>query len=85
MYQIKISSRAKKDIEKLKQSSLFETATDLVIKIKANPFVTPPPYEKLEGYADTYSRRINKQHRLIYSVDKQNSIIYVRAAWSHYE
>jgi addiction module toxin, txe/yoeB family len=41
----------------------------LINLIKKNPFQTPPSYEiltkDLKGY---YSRRINKQHRLVYEV-----------------
>lgn len=31
-----------------------------------------------------YSRRINKQHRLIYSINKSLSIVYVLSLRSHY-
>lgn len=31
-----------------------------------------------------YSRRINKKHRLIYSIDDEIVTVYLISAWSHY-
>lgn len=41
-----------------------------MVVLQENPFQNPPPYEKLIGdLKDKYSRRLNIQHRLVYSVD----------------
>ena len=54
--------------------------------IKANPYQTPPPYEKLIGdLKGLYSRRINIQHRLIYAVNEDAKTIKILSLWSHYE
>jgi len=54
--------------------------------IKKNPFQTPPPYEiligDLKGY---YSRRINKQHRLVYEVIEEKKRINIISMWKYYE
>ncbi|MFT6216181.1 MAG: toxin YoeB [Roseivirga sp.] len=34
--------------------------------------------------AGLYSRRINKKHRLVYSINEQVVTVYVLSAWSHY-
>jgi len=34
--------------------------------------------------AGLYSRRINKKHRLVYSIKEQIVLVYVLSAWSHY-
>ncbi|MCB0506479.1 MAG: Txe/YoeB family addiction module toxin [Cyclobacteriaceae bacterium] len=34
--------------------------------------------------AGLYSRRINKKHRLVYSIKEQIVTVYVLSAWSHY-
>lgn len=42
---------------------------NLIEIIKKNPYQTPPSYEVLVGDMKGYfSRRINKQHRLVYEV-----------------
>lgn len=63
----------------------FSDKIDELLRIvKNNPFQTPPPYEKLGGCIENkYSRRINKQHRLVYVVEK-DCIIFDRC-WGHYD
>ena len=51
-----------------------------------NPFCYPPSYEKLSGELNgTYSKRINRQHRIVYEVDNKKKIIYVIRMWTHYK
>lgn len=86
MYTVKLSKRAVKDKEKLMQSHLSIKAKALIDVIKENPFQNPPPYEKLTGeLKEFYSRRINHQHRLVYSVHEKEKIVAVRSMWTHYE
>jgi toxin YoeB len=66
--------------------ALAGKANDLLGILESNPFQNPPPYEKLGGdLKGSYSRRINKQHRLLYDVDKKAKIVFVTRMWSHYE
>lgn len=53
--------------------------------IQENPFKNPPPYEKLGGMHQTYSRRLNAQHRLVYDVLKEENIVKITRIWTHYE
>lgn len=77
---------ALKDIEKLKAVGLSEKAKKLIEMIKLNPYATPPSYEKLVGdLAGAYSRRINIQHRLVYSVYEEEKTIKIIRMWTHYE
>jgi Txe/YoeB family toxin of toxin-antitoxin system len=83
-YTVKLSKQALKDAEKLKQAGLFEKADKIVQAMKENPY--NPPYEKLIGnYSNFYSRRINKQHRLIYRIFEERKIIHIARMWTHYE
>ncbi|HWQ80363.1 MAG TPA: Txe/YoeB family addiction module toxin [Anaerovoracaceae bacterium] len=86
-YRIVILKSALKDKEKVKAiPSLRRNADKLPEVIKENPFQNPPPYEKLSGsLSDLYSRRINRQHRLIYKVLEEEKIIVIISMWSHYE
>lgn len=86
MYEIYFSKRADKDKKLLKQSHLDAKVKNLLKLIANNPFQNPPPYEKLIGDLNgAYSRRINVQHRLIYTVDNDSKIIKVVSMWTHYE
>ena len=97
MYSIVLTSQAIKDMRKLEQAGLKPKAVDLLRVIRKNPFQNPPFYEKLQGYEDTYSRRITIQHRLIYHVTPNENgerdvtgipykgIIKIIRMWTHYE
>ena len=86
MWSVKLSKRAIKDKELLKGAGLAEKTKQLLEVLINNPFQNPPSYEKLIGdLAGFYSRRINRQHRLVYRVDESIHTVYVDSMWSHYE
>ena len=97
-YKLKYTRQAEKDAKLLEQAGLKESAVTLLNIIKDNPYKNPPRYEKLQGdFKGSYSRRINKQHRLIYDVlandeglKDENEKLYkgivkVIRLWAHYE
>lgn len=85
-WQVVLSRRAVKDAKKISQSGLKLQAECLFNILTQNPFQNPPSFEKLVGNLQGfYSRRINIQHRLVYSVDSRNKIVHVLRMWSHYE
>ena len=80
------SKQSFKDYEKLKQfPKLVEKVKALIELLKKNPFETPPSYEKLIGFENVYSRRINVQHRLVYEVRKEENVVVIIRMWTHYE
>jgi len=83
MYKLKYSKRAQKDAILLKRAGLKSKADNLLKIIRDNPFQNPPFYEKMLGYSNVYSRRINKQHRIVYEVYEE--IIVIAKMWTHYE
>lgn len=86
MYQVYLSNNAKKDLIKLKKSSLSKKAKEITLILQENPYQNPPPYEKLVGnLKGKYSRRINIQHRMVYQVDEQTKQICILSMWTHYE
>ena len=86
MYKIFLGKQAQKDKKLLKQAGLDKKAKILLNIIAENPFQNPPAYEKLLGNLDgCYSRRINRQHRIIYSVYEAEKIVRVFRMWTHYE
>lgn len=78
--------QTRKDAKKLAASGLKEKVQALLDIIRADPFQTPPPYEKLVGdLAGAYSRRINIHHRLVYQVLEAERSVKVLRLWTHYE
>lgn len=80
------TKQAQKDAKKAASAGLKEKILKLLAIIEQNPFMNPPPYEKLLGdMAAAYSRRINIQHRLVYQVLEKGKIIKILRIWTHYE
>jgi len=51
-----------------------------------DPFCYPPTYEKLVGELNgLYSRRINRQHRIVYEIKEEKKEIHILRMWTHYE
>lgn len=80
------TKQAKKDARKIASSGLKRNAERLLEILKADPFKSPPPYEKLVGdLSEAYSRRINIQHRLVYQVISEIQTVKIIRFWTHYE
>ena len=80
-YKILFSKTASKDKIKLKNSGLDKTCQKILNAMIINPFCYPPSYEKLTGeLTGYYSRRINRQHRIVYKIieDKKHILCYRR-------
>ena len=85
-WQVVFTRHAQKDAPKLAAAGLKAKAQELLTVLAENPFQNPPPYEKLVGdLAGAYSRRLNIQHRLVYEVIPEQSLVKVLRMWSHYE
>jgi len=86
MYSLIYTKVAQKDAIKLKKSGLKNKAQKLLDIIAANPWQTPPPYEKLVGdLSGYYLRRINIKHRIVYQILESKKIVKVLRMWTHYE
>ena len=80
------TKQAQKDAKKLASSGLKPKAQELLALIAEDPYLKPPPFEKLIGdLAGAYSRRINIQHRLVYQVLEDEQVVKVLRLWSHYD
>ena len=84
-YKVVLSKVAEKQKPLLKSAHLDDKARKLLDILLVDPFLNPPPYEKLVGVSATYSRRINYQHRLVYRVDQDAKVVHVLSMWTHYE
>ncbi len=86
-YSIVITRDAQKDKEKIKAVPALKNSVDSLLYIlRQNPYQNPPPYEKLQGnFKEYYSRRINRQHRLVYRVIEESKTVMIVSMWTHYE
>jgi toxin YoeB len=86
MYAVTFMRQAQKDAKKLNSSGLKRRALKLIDIVKEDPYKYPPEYEFLKGdMKGLISRRINKQHRLVYEVFEDEKLIKVYRMWTHYE
>ena len=86
MYKLYYTNRAKKDAQLIKASNLKSKAEELLNLIAQDPYAYPPEFEFLKGdLKGAISRRINKQHRLVYEVFEKEQAIKIIMMWSHYE
>lgn len=95
MWRVVFTKQAANDAKNLKAAGLEGKAKRLVEVVRVDPFGTPPAYEGLVGsLAGLYSRRINIQHRFVYSVDatlvdydgtSYEGTVKVVRMWTHYE
>jgi len=80
------TKQAKKDPKKLSRSGLKPQTERLLAILKKDPYLTPPPYERLVGdLAGACSRRINIQHRIVYQILDDIKTVKVIRMWTYYE
>lgn len=85
-YRLVFTKQAQRDAKKLDQSGLRLKAEQLLQIVGKNPYQTPPFFEKLVGdLQGACSRRINIQHRLVYTVLDDERIVKILRMWTHYE
>ena len=82
------SRQTQKDARKLASTSpsLKKRAQEPIDLLTEDPWCTPPPFEALVcDLRGAYSRRINIQHRLVYSVEEDQQLVKVLRLWIHYD
>jgi toxin YoeB len=86
MWRVVFTKQAQKDAKKLSGAGLRPKAEELIEILRENPYMTPPPFEKVLGdLSGAFSRRINIQHRLVYEILDNEKVVKVIRMWTHYE
>jgi len=86
IWRLLYTKQAQKDAKRLAAAGLKPKAQELLDLLTADPFRSPPPFEKLVGdLRGAYSRRITIQHRLVYQVLEDDHVVKVLRMWTHYE
>ena len=84
-WNVRFKKSSKKDSVLLKRAGLKSKTESILTLLEENPFRVPPPCEKLIGdLRGFYSRRINRQHRVIFEVRPETREVVVLRMWSHY-
>lgn len=87
MYSIVFSEDAKKDLKELgkKAPLAIPKLTRLLEEIQIHPRTGTGQVEPLKGYGgDVYSRRITKEHRIVYKIYDEIVEVLVLSAFGHY-
>ena len=87
MYQIVFSDDAKKDLKELYRKAPWAVAklSRLLEEIREHPRTGTGRVEQLKGYdGSIYSRRITKEHRLVYRIYEDIVEVLVLSAFGHY-
>ncbi len=59
---------------------------EVIQALKEDPYMPTQSFEKLRPtHEGRYSRRLNRQHRVVYKVDEENKVVEIYSAWTHYE
>lgn len=88
-FTLEFSDTALEDIEKHKKSgdkTVLKKIEKLLNELMEHPTTgTGQPEILKHDLAGLYSRKINKKHRLVYSINEKNITVYVLSAYAHYE
>ncbi|NDP20560.1 MAG: Txe/YoeB family addiction module toxin [Paludibacter sp.] len=87
--EIELTDDAKKDLywhKKTGNKGINKKIEQLFFALLENPYDgIGQPEELKHDLQGNWSRRINLEHRLIYTVDEDNQIIYIISMWGHYK
>ena len=85
-WRVVFTKQAKKDAKKIARAGLKPQAIRLLQILGENPYLNPPPFERLLGdLTGAYSRRINIHHRLVYQILDDVKTVKVIRMWTHYK
>lgn len=87
MYTIVFSEDAKKDLKELykKAPQAVSKLSKLLDEIREHPRTGTGQVEQLRGYDGTvYSRRITKEHRIVYKIYDEIIEVLILSTFGHY-
>lgn len=86
VWELKFSNKAKRDIKLLNNESLKRNVKRILELLKVNPYQTPPNFEKLRADLEgRFSRRLNREHRVVYGIEPTMKRVVIYGLHGHYE
>lgn len=87
-YTLEFTKTALEDIEKHKKAgdkTILKKLEKIFIELIEHPHIGTGRPESLKyDLEGLYSRRINKKHRMVYSIEEERVTVLVLSAYSHY-
>lgn len=88
IFEIDYTFEALEDIEKLKKTGnkvILKKLFSLIQELKLHPETGTGKPERLKHYQqNTWSRRIDRKHRLVYLIDGTKIVVTILGAYGHY-
>lgn len=88
IFEIDYTFEALEDIEKLKKTGnkvILKKLFSLIQELKQHPETGTGKPERLKHYQqNTWSRRIDRKHRLVYLIDGTKIVVTILGAYGHY-
>lgn len=88
-FEVDFTQEAVKDMERHNKSgnkSLMTKIDKLLDELEQHPETGTGKPEKLKHQlSGKWSRRIDRRHRLVYTIDHDNSLVEILSAYGHYE
>ncbi len=87
-YNIQTTELFKKHLLKLRdnQPKLYDKVFRFIDELRTHPRTGTGHPEQLKHYdTETWSRQINKQHRLVYEINENVVTVVLLSAFGHYE
>lgn len=95
MWDIELTKQAAKDLKLIRAAGFGDKTHSLIEVLQRDPLSPIPSYEALAGnLSECYSRRINRQHRLVYELHQDpherkgvqyEGTVRILRMWTHYE
>ena len=88
MYIVRLSSDAQADLIHLRRNlpQAFKKAVQLLSELEEHPRTGTGQVEQLKHFDnETWSRRINREHRLVYEIHDKEVLVLVISAYGHYK
>lgn len=88
-YELEFTQEALEDIQKHKKSGnipLLKKLNKLLLELKEHPTTGTGQIERMKHYEqETWSRRINGEHRLVYRIQEDIVVVLVLSVCGHYK
>ena len=88
IFEINYTFEALEDVEKLKKTGnkvILKKLFSLIQELKQHPETGTGKPERLNHYQqNTWSRRIDRKHRLVYLIDGTKIVVTILGAYGHY-